>query len=82
MRALRKAFEAWRLKIDAEKVIERLQKAIAMELAEKQNHSQVLVTQLKERQEVLKRELAKQQEIHARHDQIRSRIVEAEEKLA
>ena len=32
-RALRKAFGAWRLKIDAAKVIERLQKAIATELA-------------------------------------------------
>ena len=35
LRALRRSFESWRLKSDAQKVIERLQAAIQVELAQK-----------------------------------------------
>ena len=82
MRALRKAFESWRLRSDAAKIIERLQKAIAAELAQKQNHSEDLIEQLKVRKEELIREVSKQQDLHERYEEVRQRIAEAEEKLS
>ena len=71
MRALRKAFESWRLRSDAAKIVERLQKAIAAELAQKQNHSEDLIEQLKVRKEELIREVSKQQDLHERYEEVR-----------
>ena len=59
LRALRRSFESWRLKSDAQKVIERLQAAIQVELAQKKMQNQSLVQALQAKQEDLQRELAK-----------------------
>ena len=65
LRGLRKAFEGWRLRSDAAKVIERIQKAIEAELANKQSKNNKLIQALKGKQDDLKRELAQQKELHA-----------------
>lgn len=59
LRALRKSFESWRLKSDAQKVIERLHAAIQVELTQKNSQNQALVQALQAKQEDLQRELAK-----------------------
>ena len=82
LRALRKAFESWRLTADAAKVVERLQHAIKQELDSTSTTRQKLVQALQTKQAELKRELAKQQDLQKRHESIRSLIVDAEEKLA
>lgn len=64
LRALRKAFESWKLRNEAAKMIERIQSAIKAELALKEGQNQKLVKALQAKQADLKGELAKQKELH------------------
>ena len=64
LRALRKAFESWKLRNEAAKMIERIQSAIKAELALKEGQNQKLVKALQAKQADLQGELAKQKELH------------------
>lgn len=82
VRALKQAFESWRLATDAAKVIERISATIKSELNTAHAQNQSLVKTLKQKQAELKAELAKQQQMHKNQEQVRRLITEAEEKLA
>jgi len=64
LRALRKAFESWRLRNEAAKMIERIQTTLKAELALKEGQNQKLVKALQAKQADLQGELAKQKELH------------------
>jgi len=64
LKALRKAFESWKLRNEAAKMIERIQSTIKAELALKEGQNQKLVKALQAKQADLQGELAKQKELH------------------